>query len=74
MAGFIGGPLQIDNIGGQSIVNFGGSFVVSPKHISKTFSGSGGGHNAAINISFTAPSSTNTVLSDLIDQPLVPKV
>lgn len=70
MTGFLGGPLIIDNIGGASVVNFGGAVFVSPKHISKTFSGSGGGNTAAINISFIGPSSTNTIIADIVDQPL----
>jgi spore germination protein PF len=70
LQGIIAGPIVIENIGGSSVVQFGSSVFLSPKHISKTFSGAGGGHTAAVNISFTGPSSTNTAEFDVIDQPV----
>lgn len=71
MAGYVGGPLIIDTIGGSSSVNFGGAVVVSPKTVTKAAYGAAYGNTAAFNISITGPSSTNTSSVDLSDQPVV---
>jgi spore germination protein PF len=71
MEGFIGGPIVIDTVGGQANINFGGTLYLSPKNISKTAAGSGGGHTHVLGISVTGPSSTNTIDSDFADQPVV---
>lgn len=71
MVGYIGGPLVIDTIGGGAVVNFGGSLFVSPKNVSKTANGAGAGNTAALAFSFTGPSATNTILTDLLNQPVV---
>lgn len=70
MVGSIGGPLLINTIGGTAIVNFGGALFVSPKNVAKTANGSGGGNTAVLNFSITGPTSTNTILTDFIDQPV----
>lgn len=58
--GYEGGHLVIDSIGGSSIVNFGGSLVVSPKNVSKSVYGAGSGTTAVFSFTFTKASSTNT--------------
>lgn len=70
MGAFIGGPLSINTIGGQAIVNFGGTLFISPKNASKSFNGSGGGHTSAISFGFYGPSATNTVDNNVIEQPV----
>jgi spore germination protein PF len=71
MEGFIGGPLIIDTIGGEANVNFGGTLYLSPKNISKTAAGAGGGHTHVIGFSISAPSSTNTIDSNILAQPTI---
>lgn len=68
MEGFIGGPITINSIGADAIVNFGGSLYLSPKNISKTSAGSGAAHTYVIGINRTGPSVTNSVDVDVIDQ------
>lgn len=70
MQGIFGGPIIIENVGGSAVVQFGGSIFLSPKHLSKTYTGAGGGHNAAFNISYSGPSATNSVVTSVIDQPI----
>ena len=70
MLGQFGCPVVINNVGGNAVVNFGGSINISPKNISKTFSGSGAGHTGVLNLTYTAPSSTNTSIVDFVDQPV----
>jgi spore germination protein PF len=71
MVAFIGGPLHIKTIAGSANLNFGGALFITPKNVSKNFLGSGGGHTAVVSFNFTGPSSTNTIDSDLVDQPVV---
>lgn len=70
MVAFIGGPLQIKTVAGSANLNFGGALFITPKNVSKNFLGSGGGHTAVVSFSFTGPSSTNTIDSDVLDQPV----
>ncbi|WML51152.1 spore germination protein [Neobacillus sp. PS3-12] len=71
MEGFIGGPLIIDTVGGQANVNFGGTLYLSPKNISKTAAGAGGGHTNVIGFGISAPSSTNTIDTNVAAQPVI---
>lgn len=71
MEGFIGGPLIIDTVGGQANVNFGGTLYLSPKNISKTAAGAGGGHTHVIGFSVSAPSATNTIDTNVAAQPVI---
>jgi spore germination protein PF len=71
MEGFIGGPLIIDTVGGQANVNFGGTLYLSPKNISKTAAGAGGGHTHVIGFSISAPSTTNTIDTNGAAQPVI---
>lgn len=71
MDGFIGGPLIIDTVGGNANINFGGAVYLSPKNISKTAAGAGGGHTTVVGFSISGPSVTNTVDSNLSSQPVV---
>jgi spore germination protein PF len=71
MGAFIAGPLTINTISGNAVVNFGGTLFVTPKNVSKNSLGSGGGHTSVITISFVGPSVTNTFDANVIDQPLV---
>lgn len=71
MEGCIGGPLIIDTIGGQANVNFGGTLYLSPKNVSKTAAGAGGGHTHVIGFSVSAASSTNTIDTNIAAQPTI---
>ncbi|MGG5254642.1 spore germination protein [Neobacillus sp. SM06] len=71
MDGFIGGPLIIDTVGGNANINFGGTVYLSPKNISKTAAGAGGGHTHVVGFSISGPSVTNTVDSNISSQPVV---
>ncbi|WP_066368483.1 spore germination protein [Neobacillus fumarioli] len=71
MGGFVGGPIIIETIGADANVNFGGTLYLSPKNISKTAAGAGGGHTHVIGFSITGPSTTNTIDTNVVDQPLV---
>jgi spore germination protein PF len=64
----IGGPLNIVNIGGTGVVNFGASAAVSPSLASKTFSGCGGSSTGAWVLSTNGLSSTGVLDTSLIDQ------
>ncbi|NHM33940.1 spore germination protein [Neobacillus terrae] len=66
-----GFPIKIDNVAGSAIVEFGGALFISPKSASKSYHGSGSSNTAAQVNTFTLFSSTNTIQSDLIDQPIV---
>lgn len=63
------GPVQIVNVGG-GVVQFGDTFFISPKSASKTMSGSGTGNTGGFIITNNALSGTNTLDSNLVDQPL----
>jgi spore germination protein PF len=66
----IPGNLKIDNVSG-GIINFGDTLFISPKSSSKTFVGSGSENTGVQNNTFTGQSSTTTLDSDLVDQPIV---
>jgi spore germination protein PF len=66
----IPGNLKIDNVSG-GIINFGDTLFISPKSSAKTFVGSGSDNTGVQNNTFTGQSSTTTIDSDLVDQPIV---
>lgn len=61
------GPVNINSVGGSSIVNFGDSFYLSPKSTSKSFSGSGSFNTGNVVGTSNGLSSTNTNDPDAID-------
>ncbi|SDN58294.1 spore germination protein [Bacillus sp. OK048] len=66
----IPGHLKIDTVSG-GLINFGNSVFISPKSSAKAFAGSGS-DNTGIQINtFTGQSSTTTLDSDVVDQPIV---
>lgn len=67
MPSVIGGPINITHADG--IVNFGDSFYVSPKHVSKSYSGSGVGVSGNFVVTNSGLSATNTFDPDNVDQP-----
>jgi spore germination protein PF len=68
------GPVTINNIGGAAIVEFGDTVFISPKNASKSYHGSGSSNTGAQVINNNGISSTGTVQSSLIDQPISAKV
>jgi spore germination protein PF len=68
MPAFIG-PVQILNIGGSGIVQFGDALVISPKSNSKSHTGSGASNTGGIVITINGVSITNVIDTNLIDQP-----
>ncbi|MDN3014699.1 spore germination protein [Paenibacillus sp. BSR1-1] len=69
MSGF---PIQvkIDTVSG-GVVQFGGAVFVSPKNALKSIHGSGASNTGVNILNFNGPSTTNTVDTDVIDQPIV---
>ncbi|MFJ5715003.1 spore germination protein [Neobacillus sp. NPDC093127] len=63
------GPVQIINVGG-GIVQFGDTLYISPKSSTKTFAGSGGFNTGGFIITNNGISGTNTLDTNLIDQPI----
>ncbi|MGG5254856.1 spore germination protein [Neobacillus sp. SM06] len=70
MPAIIGGPIQINIVSGNGIVEFGDSLFVSPKIASKTPAGSGGFNTGIYNITNNGISGTNYIDPDAIDQPM----
>lgn len=68
--GFGPGQVKIDTVSG-GVVQFGGAIFVSPKNSVKGFYGSGGDNTGASVITFNGTSATNTIDSDVLDQPIV---
>lgn len=64
------GQVKIDTVSG-GVVQFGGAVFVSPKTVLKSNHGSGGPNTGAQVITYNGVSTTNTVDTDLIDQPVV---
>ncbi|MEH7111588.1 spore germination protein [Neobacillus niacini] len=64
------GHLKIDNVSG-GIINFGGTLFISPKSSAKTFVGSGSANTGIQNTTFSGQSSTTTLDTDVVDQPIV---
>jgi spore germination protein PF len=63
------GPVQIINVGG-GVIQFGDTFFISPKSASKSMSGSGAGNTGGFIITNTALSGTNTLDTNVTDQPI----
>ncbi|MFC3882345.1 spore germination protein [Bacillus songklensis] len=64
----IGVPIQINHISAGGVVNVGDSVYISPKHSTKSISGSGGGNNGNFFIVKNDISITNGVDRDVNDQ------
>ncbi|WJQ79622.1 spore germination protein [Brevibacillus brevis] len=62
------GAVNINNNSGT--VNFGDTLNISPKTAAKTFSGSGGGNTGNVVNTLNGVNATNTLDSNLVDQPL----
>jgi spore germination protein PF len=69
MPAFIG-PVQIINIGGGN-VQFGDALNISPKSNTKSYSGSGAGNTGGFILVNNGINGTNTLDTNLIDQPNV---
>lgn len=63
------GPVQVINVGG-GVVQFGDTFFISPKSASKSMSGSGAGNTGGFIVTNNIFSASNTLDSNLVDQPL----
>ncbi|MBY0121076.1 spore germination protein [Bacillus sp. S/N-304-OC-R1] len=63
------GPVQILNVGG-GVVHFGDSLYLSPKSTAKSFAGQGSLSTGGLVIANNGLSATNTVDTNLIDQPI----
>ncbi len=63
------GPVQIINVSG-GVVQFGDTVFISPKSASKTSHGSGSGNIGGFVVTNNGLSGTNTLDSNLIDQPV----
>ncbi len=70
MVGHDRGNIDIDEISGSSIVNFGGALVISPKLASKAVYGAGSNNTAVFTFTLTDINSTNTCDVDVFDQPV----
>ncbi|GIN62902.1 putative spore germination protein GerPF [Robertmurraya siralis] len=64
------GPVQVINLGG-GVLQFGDSLFISPKSASKSMSGSGAGNTGGFIITNNLISASNTLDTNLVDQPLV---
>ncbi|WP_147533190.1 spore germination protein [Bacillus marasmi] len=67
MPAFVG-PVQVVNISG-GVVQFGDTFLISPKNNSKSYSGSGAGNTGGFIITNNGVNGTNVLDPDLVDQP-----
>ncbi|PLR67400.1 MULTISPECIES: spore germination protein [Bacillaceae] len=61
------GTININHVSG-GVMNFGDSFNISPKNVSKTISGSGGGNSGNLILVSNGISKTNSVDPDVNDQ------
>ncbi|WP_339163799.1 spore germination protein [Siminovitchia sp. FSL W7-1587] len=64
------GPVQIFNVSG-GIVQFGDTAVISPKSSSKSYAGSGSNSTGGLIVTNNGLSSSNTLDTNLVDQPTV---
>jgi spore germination protein PF len=67
MPSIVIGPIKFNNVSGGSI-NFGDSFNISPKNISKSANGAATGGNGDFHFVFSGKSITNSVDPDVVDQ------
>jgi spore germination protein PF len=70
MPAFISGPIQINTISGNGVVDVGDALVVSPKVASKTAAGSGGFNNAVFDLTVDGINSTNYINPNTVNQPV----
>ncbi|MGG0719151.1 spore germination protein [Robertmurraya massiliosenegalensis] len=63
------GPVQVINLGG-GVLQFGDSLFISPKSASKSMSGSGAGNTGGFIVTNNLISASNTLDTNLVDQPL----
>ena len=64
------GPVQIFNVAG-GVVHFGDSAVISPKNASKSYAGSGSDSTGGFIVTNNGFSASNTLDTNLVDQPTV---
>jgi spore germination protein PF len=67
MPSIIGGPININSQDG--VLNFGDTFYIAPKDISKVAAGAGAFNTGNVITNFNGASATNTFDPDAIDQP-----
>jgi spore germination protein PF len=58
-------------VGGAAIIEFGNTVFISPKSATKSYHGSGSSNTAGQVNTINGVSTTGTIQSDLIDQPIV---
>ena len=63
-------PVKIDTVSG-GVVQFGDSLFISPKSASKSTHGSGSSNTGVHITTITGSSSTTSINSDILDQPIV---
>lgn len=63
-------PVKIDTVSG-GIVQFGDSLFISPKSAAKTTLGSGSSNTGVHITTITGSSSSTSINSDILDQPIV---
>ncbi|TWE00985.1 spore germination protein PF [Neobacillus bataviensis] len=63
-------PVKIDTVSG-GVVQFGGALFVSPKNAIKSSHGAGSVNSGAHIVTISGVSSTNTAVTDVVDQPIV---
>ncbi len=64
------GPVQVFNVGGGAL-QFGDTFIMSPKSASKSIAGSGAGNTGAFILTNNAISINNTLDVNAVDQPIL---
>jgi spore germination protein PF len=70
MPAIICGPIQINVISANGVVEFGDSLIVSPKTASKTPTGAGAFNTAIFALAASGVSGTNYLNPNAIDQPV----
>jgi spore germination protein PF len=66
MPAIVGGPFKINENGG--VINFGDTLNISPKSVSKSVSGSGGGNSGDFTIVNNGLNLNNVLDPDVVDQ------
>jgi spore germination protein PF len=69
MPAFVG-PIHISNVGGGT-VQFGDTFIISPKSNAKTIAGGGSFNTALFSLTNTGINLNNVLDTKLIDQPTI---
>lgn len=65
------GPVQIINVAGGAVVQFGDAIVISPKGSSKTITGQGAFNTGGLIITNNGINANNVLDANLIDQPII---